>query len=280
MSEAEAPRFSASDAALEGFRVIGQHWRVVLGWSLFNLLAWGAMIMVSVVALLIAVVATGSSDAPSLASGIVGGAVYAAGLLLISGMLACGVFRLMLRPEEPAFLHLRVGPDELRNAGLGVVILAVVGMALFVGAEIARGLAPAGRVVQVLVVLAGLAAALWLFLRFCLALPWTFDARRFVIGGAWRASAGHTWALLGMWLLNICVVGMMAVVLWLALFAVTGALTGFEGLFSSLSNAEQMEARPGRYLLQLAVQVVLGPFFTVLSTAPFVAAYRALRPVS
>jgi hypothetical protein len=280
MSEPAAQPFSASDAALEGFRVIGRHWRVVLGWSLFNLLAWVAMVMISVVALLIVVVATGLPETPTVASGVVGGGVYLAGFVLISAVLACGVFRLMLRPEEPGFLHLRLGPDELRNAALGLLVLAAVGMVLFVAAEVGRGLAPAGRVVQVLAALAGLGAALWIFLRFCLALPWTFDARRFVIGPAWAVSRRRVWALLGMWLLNICLVAMMAVLLWLALFVVTGLLTGFEGLFSSLSDAEQMEARPARYLLQLAVQVALGPFFTVLFTAPFAAAYRALRPAS
>jgi len=32
--------FSASDAALEGFQVLRRHWRVVLGWCLFAVLAF------------------------------------------------------------------------------------------------------------------------------------------------------------------------------------------------------------------------------------------------
>ena len=275
MSEAgAASAFSASDAALEGFRVIRRHWRVVLGWSLFNLMAWAAMIMVAFVVLLIIVVATGGSETTSAASAVVGGGVYLVGLLLISAMLACGVFRLMLRPEEPAFLHLRLGPDELRNAALGLLLIAGFGVLMAVGVGLSQ-LVSAARIPIVLLMAA---VALWLFLRLCLALPWTFDARRFVLVEAWRTSGGCVWALLGMWLLNICLVAMMGVVLWLALFFATGALTGFDGLFSSLSDVEQMEAHPGRYLLQLGLQVVLGPFFTVLSTAPLVAAYRALRP--
>ena len=39
MSASADIRFSASDAALEGFQVLHRHWRVVVGWAGFNLLA-------------------------------------------------------------------------------------------------------------------------------------------------------------------------------------------------------------------------------------------------
>ncbi|HEY8574585.1 hypothetical protein [Phenylobacterium sp.] len=279
MSEAAAPGFSASDAALEGFRLIGRHWRVVVGWSLFNLLAWIAMILVSAVVLLILVAVAGEGASAAYAAPV-GGAVYLLGLVLIGAILACGVFRLMLRPEEPAFLHLRLGPDELRNAALGLVALTAMAILVAVGVALARAMGAGGLAVRIILWVAVFGIALWLFLRLCLAWPWTFAERRLSIRAAWRTTGGRAWALLGMWVLNLCLVAMVGLVLWLAMFVLTGAATGFEGLLSSLSDAEQMEAQPGRYLLQLFVQVLLGPFFTVLATAPVVAAYRALRPES
>lgn len=268
--------FSPSDAALEGFRVIRRHWRVIAGWGLFNLLAWIAMIMVAAIVLLVFVFATGQSDSSAAMSGVVGAVVYALGLTLIAAVLSCGVFRLMLRPEEPAFLHLRLGPDEFRNMTLGVLMIA--GIALLAGVAVLAGktLRPLGGGLPVLAALVTLGLGVWLLLRVYIAFPWTFDAHRLVVAPAWQATRGSGWSLLGMWLLNISAVAVVALVVWLGLFAATGLLSGFDGLFSSLSNAEAMEARPGRYLLQLAIQVALAPFVTVLTTAPVVAAYRAL----
>ena len=41
--------FSASDAALEGFQVIRRHWRVIVGWAVFNLLAIMAVVVAFVI---------------------------------------------------------------------------------------------------------------------------------------------------------------------------------------------------------------------------------------
>lgn len=274
----QPPAFSASDAALEGFRLAGRRWRVALGWGGFNVLAWVAMIMVSAVVLLVLVFALGEQGS-SAAAGWVGGGVYLVGLMVIGAVLSCGVFRLMLRPEEPAFLHLRLGADELRYLALAALMMFLAGAVVLAGVGLSWLARPVGLWLQVVAVMLSLAVALWLFLRISLALPWTFDVGRFVVAPAWRATRGRGWALVGMWLLNACLVAMTGLALWLAMFLVTGLATGFEGLFSSLSNAERMEVEPGRYLLQLMVQVALGPLFGLLATAPYVAAYRSLvRP--
>lgn len=270
--------FSPSDAALEGFRVIGRHWRVVLGWGLFNLLASIAMIMVAAVALLIVMAISGGPAVGGALGGWIGAGVYGLGAMLISVILICGVYRLMLRPEQPAFLHLRLGPDELRI--LAVTLILTLAMALPVAITVVAGAAlrPLSGALPVVIVLLGLGFALWLIIRMALIPAWTFDAGRIEIVDALWATHRRVWPLIGMWLLNLCCVAMVGIAIWIAMFLVTGFLTGFDGMFASLSDAEAMEARPGRYLLQLAVQVMLGPFFTVLVTAPWVAAYKALGP--
>jgi len=273
----ERPAFSASDAAIEGFHFIRRHWRVVVGWGIFNLLAWIAMVIVTAVASLIAMAAGGGAEASQTAAAVVGGVVSALGVLLIGAILACGVYRVMLRPDEPAFLHLRVGPDELRNLAVGLIV--ALGALLLATALGSASQALGGGIwVRVLLGAAALAVGLAILLRFLLVAPWTFVERRFAIAAPFRASRGRIWALLGMVVLNACLMGLVAVTLWLAMFFVTGFATGFDGVLGGMTDAEAMEAHPGRTLLQFAVQILLWPVFTVLATAPLAAAYRALRP--
>src|ERR1700754_122284 len=65
-------RFSASDAALEGFQMLRTHWRVVVGWGLFNLLALVAMVVVTVILGVGIGVAAGLDEASG-AAGVIGG---------------------------------------------------------------------------------------------------------------------------------------------------------------------------------------------------------------
>src|SRR5688572_13661671 len=95
--------FSASDAALEGFQLIRRRWRVVLGWAGFNLLALIMLIVVTAVLSFVAA-SMGAASAPAVA---LGGLAVGFGALFTQAVLAVGVFRLDLRPEEPSFLHLR-----------------------------------------------------------------------------------------------------------------------------------------------------------------------------
>ncbi|MGH6910116.1 MAG: hypothetical protein ACREEG_08015, partial [Phenylobacterium sp.] len=67
---------------------------------------------------------------------------------------------------------------------------------------------------------------------------------------------------------------------YLAVFVVSGLLTGFHG-FASADDAEALMTHPGRYLIEAIVPVLALPALLVLSQAPWVAAYRALsRPAA
>ncbi|MDB5450370.1 MAG: hypothetical protein JWQ46_1755 [Phenylobacterium sp.] len=267
--------FSASDAALEGFNVVRRHWRVVAGWAAFNLLALVAMVVITVVIVLMLVAAAGGGQAPGDLSAVVGGMVAVLGAVLTEVVIAAGLFRLMLRPEEPAFLFLRLGRDEIRLLAVWAIGIAALGLLVAVSVvlgEMADRLFPAARFLPGLVVAV---VAIWLGLRFCLAVPISFAERRIDFARSWRLTRGHTWALLGMSLLAACLLALVSIVWWLAVFVLTGALTGFHDV-ASLAGAEALETHPGRYLLQLAAQMLFAPVLWVLSQAPLAAAYQAL----
>ena len=258
-------RFSPSDCAIEGFHVIRDHWRIVAGWAVFNLLALLAMI-VRVVVVLLGLYGSGigeNANSAAVAGAIVGGIGYG----LVQVMLVTALCRLMLEGGPPGFLYLRIGKDEFRFL---VSALAVIAALVLVGV-VATKLSSALSVPVGLVVAVGGYAVL---LRFFIAPIMSVARRRIVLRDAWTFTRGHVWRLVGMWLLTLCLVALVALVTWLAMFVVSGLLTGFQDL--GMAGADKMAAHPGRYVLQLVVEMLLAPALTVLAQAPWIAAYRAL----
>jgi hypothetical protein len=271
-------RFSASDAALEGFQMLRTHWRVIVGWALFHLLALVAMVVVTVIVGVGIGLAAGV-DQGSGAAGVIGGLAGVLVTALIETVLIVGLYRLMLRPGEPGFLHLRLGRDEGRLFLVGLIF--VCGVALFTGLATALG-GLAGQSGPVVRIAAGLLAAVvggWLALRFGLVGPISFAEGRIDFPTSWRLTKGQGWPLLGMWFLNFCLVMFVWLALYLAVFVVSGLLTGFHG-FAPADDAEALMTHPGRYLIEAIVPILALPALLVLSQAPWVAAYRALSPAA
>ena len=270
--------FSASDAALDGLRVLRAHWRVVAGWSVFNLVALVAMVIFTVIAIFIAAATAGSREAASAAGGLIGGLVGGIGALVIELVVVCGVFRLLLRPEEPAFLHLRLGADEAR-LGLVWLILGVPFIALVAGVVAAMASVGAFAGIATLAVVGP--ALLYVGVRLSLAAPATFAARRLALPDSWRATRGRVSAILGMIALALCVLAFLALSIWLVLALAFTAASGFRdwGLVS-LSDVGALETRPLAYLAQLLIQLMLAPVLWVISQAPLVYAWKALRPAN
>lgn len=267
-------RFSASDAALEGFQMLRTHWRVVVGWGVFNLLALVAMVAVTVI-LGVGIGLAAGFDQASGAAGAIGGAVGLLVTALIETVLIVGVYRLLLRPADPGFLHLRLGRDEGRLFLVGVIL--VCGVALFTGLAYAlTGLLGVLGVVGHLVgVLLAVGVGGWLALRFGLVAPLSFAEGRIDFARSWRLTKGRIWPLVGMWFLNFCLVMFVWLALYLTVFVLSGLLTGFHG-FAPADDSEALMTHPGRYLIEAIVPILALPVLLVISQAPWVAAYRAL----
>ena len=262
--------FSASDAALEGFQLMRRRWRVVLGWAGFNLLA---LIMVVVLSAVLSVIAAavgggGGASTPVLAfAGLAGGLAT----LFTQSIIAAGVFRLELRPEEPAFLHLRLGRDELR---LVVVWLITITGAWVVGwgATLLGGLLGVGGG---LIELLGVLLAAYLGLRFLLAAPIAFAERKIDFVRSWRLTRGRVLPLLGMSALSICLIALLMILVFVVLAAIATSVAGLDGLAVLFAGTEALQQHPAVFLLAFAVEIILIPVLWVLGAAPMVAAYRA-----
>lgn len=266
--------FSPSDAAVEGFRAVGRHWRLVVGWALFNVVAFVALCVVLVVLLFAVVPFAGSRQAAGSWGAEAGAAVLGLGVLFVQLMIACGYYRLKLRPTDPGFLHLRIGADEVRVLGASLlVVIAIVPPALVAGGFVIM----AGRVspwAAAIVAAAGALAVWLLLLRLELTPVIAFAERRISLAESWRRTRGQSWRLLGMALLLVCLIVLLAVVLWLLAFVVTGLATGFGDL--GLSESETLSAHPARYVLQVGIEFLLVPVWIVIAQAPWVAVYKAL----
>jgi hypothetical protein len=269
-------RFSPSDAALEGFQALGRHWRAVVGWAGFQLVAMVALCIVLFVLLIGVVPFAGSREAANSLGAIIGGVVLGLGGGLVQVVVLTGLYRLMLTPDAPGFMHLRIGADEVRVLG-GALLIAVAGLVL-AGAAAALAWA-AGQVSGLagfLVAAVLMIAAYAVLLRLGLTPVIAFAERRISLPESWRRTRGHTWSLIGMAVLLLCLVAVLAVIVWLAVFMIGGLLTGFHDL--DLSDRETLTAHPGRFVFHALVELALVPVFLVIGQAPWVAVYKALTP--
>jgi hypothetical protein len=271
-------RFSASDAALEGFQVLKAHWRVVLGWCLFSVLGFVGLLVVASIAIFVATLAAQSRAQAAMFGGAVGGFTFGAGALAIEVMVTAALYRMLLRPgDAPGIFHLRLARDEGRLFVLWLLLLILFGGLLGVGYLAVSWLAPLSGLAAGVAALALAVAVLWLALRLSLAGPATFATRRLGIGASWRVTRGHVWALAGMTLLAVCLLALIGVVLWIATFLLQAAIGGFQSFAPiSLADPQAFAERPGAYVFGMVAQLVVGPVFWVIGQTPFVAAYKAL----
>jgi hypothetical protein len=271
----EGPTFSPSEAAIEGFRILGRHWRVVVGWAGFQIVAMVALCILMFLVLFAVVPFAGSREAAGNAGAAIGGLLLGLGGGVIEIVIICGLFRLLLRPDEPGFLHLRAGRDEARVFGAGLLLVLIALPVLVAGGLLVAALGHVSALFAIIAAPLVLVACYALLLRFGLTPVIAFAERRISPVAAWRRSRGQTWRLLGMALLQICLIALMAVLMWLVLFIASGLLTGFDDL--NLTDAETLSAHPGRLVLQVLTELVLVPVFIVIGQTPWVSAYAALR---
>jgi len=300
--------FSASDAAIEGFRVIRRHPGAVVAWAiaqvLLQLIFVGLMVVLfgGQFAALSQFATPGTPPSPEAAMRLVG---FSFSLLIVflpigliaGSVLVNAIFRPVLRPQDRGLFYLKLGGDEwriilLQFAWFGVsvlayvalVILAVIFTVILTLATGGKGGAPAalGAVIGVIALFCVL---IWLAVRFSLAGPMTFAEKRVRVFGSWAITRGRFWSLFGCYLLASVlafVVIIVGVVIASVVAAVAFGASGGLMAFNMTPGDPSVGARALAQLLTVGgvVRAVIQALFStvgnVIVISAVAAAYRGL----
>ena len=278
--------FSPSEAALEGFRLTRERPGTILVWG--GVYFVGVMAMAVVMALGLGPKFLTFLKGRGLESGDIDAFTTLAlqswpsfllALVIAIVMLAiitAGIYRLVLRPDEPGFAHLRFGPDELRLAALNLALMSI-GLVFLVLLDLVLGTLlsgqPAGGLTSVLGSCLVLGLMIWIGIRLSLATPMTFGQRKIAISEAWRLTRGHFWSLLGAVVLAL----IFYLMIWVLISIIGYAIVALAGGQSALSDPAHMS--PVQILALVAILIIqlLLPILQIVTLyAPLAVAYKAL----
>jgi hypothetical protein len=289
--------FSATDAALEGFRITREKPKALLAWTAFSFL-------VSVVGVLItvnmpaearaALEALQSNQNPDIENLMEALAILSPMLLFglaVQCVMAAAVYRIILRPADEKFSYLRLGKDELRLMALtliylvlGVMLLAAVQLAIVI---ITFAASPLGQGAMMFVGSAAELFTLGVFfyvgVRMSLAPVITFDRGRLAILDSWSVTHGQFWRLLGAYVLAICCVFVVAILVLMLFYLISLiVMLSMGGTFGDLRQIFQPDETTLRSYLNpfMIAYMVVGSLFTAIYyaviAAPGALAYREL----
>jgi hypothetical protein len=294
--------FSASDAAVSGFRFMRREPRTVLVWAAAMFiyeLVYGLLLVGLARDKLEAVESfreTNSTDPEAALSMLPAVSpvllLTSIASLAMAALMFTAAYRALADDEPDRWGHLRVGRDELRFAGLILMWVALtVGGSLvitfFTALLNALGstLPPLlGLPYTLLLIAAAIAAFVYPVVRLSLSMPMTYADDHVRLLEGWKPTRGHFWSLLGAYLLA----AIFIVVLWLCVWFVISALAILVALLARLPlttfshdllNSDRSSL--GTYLRPLSILAaminsLLGAASLAIFCAPVAEAYRAL----
>ncbi|PTS89780.1 MULTISPECIES: hypothetical protein [unclassified Caulobacter] len=291
-------KFSASDAAFVGFRLVREHPRTVAIWA-----AAMTVLSLSVSALTIQLagpqlaefmaMSSETNPEPAAVLGIMKGLapvmllsiVYSVALYAV--MLAA-VNRMIQRPADDRSAYLRLGQDEVQQ-GITLILVNLLLLGLYLCAAVAYGVLlaigfAAGGVVAGLLGLigfVGLACLLiYVAVRLSLASAITFDTGKVAVRASWAMTKGHVGGLLGAYLLS-AIMSVIVYLLFMTIIAavgaiVSGGITGLGGLFEpDMSSLKAFFTPVG--LVRAAFAGVVSVLTTLILFSPVPTIYQALK---
>jgi hypothetical protein len=276
-------KFSASEAALEGFRLTRERPGTIFGWGVVYAICMfviGRLMLVSLDPQLIELTRKKGLEQQDIdqISGLLAQSwpAFLLVLVLVTALLSTlmgGIYRLVLRPGEKGFLHLRFGKDELRLTGVNLLLFAfgmiclTAELAAVAAADQQGGIAGVAALVLPLV-------TVWVGVRLSLATPMSFALHKFAIKDAWAASHGRFWSLFGMIVLAV----IFYVMVWLLISIIGAALIGVAGGAQALENIKSLTgAAIIGVALYVFLQLILQVIQVVMLYAPFAVAYQQVH---
>jgi hypothetical protein len=282
--------FSPSEAALEGFRMTRERPGTILAWGGVYFVGIMAMAMIMIVGIGPKFITflkeqrlqSGDTEAfgALLAQSWPAFLVVLAAAILLLAVLTAGIYRLVLRPQEPGFAHLKLGADEVRLALVHLLLFAI-GMAFLFAIDILVAVgrkADAGVGAVVLPVVGLIAAVLmiWVGVRLSLATPMAFAERRFSLRAAWTLTRGRFWSLFGMIVLAV----IFYVMIWILISIIGYLFVTLAGGPDALTNVGNLA--PGAlvaFFVNFVIQLLLPILQVVMLYAPLAMAYQQIAVV-
>lgn len=276
-------QFSASDAALEGFRITRNQPRAILAWCgvyFLGILLIG-LVMAAVLGPTFVKFMSDreieSSSYDQFAAELIkfwpSIIVVVAIALFFIAAITNAMFRTMFGHEDAKRFGIKFGADEVRVAVVHLVLSLLFLCLAFAFGQFVTAAFQFNPMLMLVALAAG-ALLLWLFVRLGLALPATFIERKVAFGHGWALSRGRFWPLLGMFVLAAIFYLMM----WVIVAVVNGALLAATALAqSNLSGF----ALAGLVILVTIVSMLIQLFSSVMQIviplAPTAIAYQALN---
>jgi hypothetical protein len=290
--------FSATDAALEGFRITRERPRALLAWTLFSFLVSVAGVLITVnmpAEARAALESLQSEQTPD--PNALGQMLAVLSPLLVFGLtvqcvMAAAVYRIILRPADRKHNYLALGMDEVRLMALtliyivlvvGLLAIGQIGISIIAAAlmfALGEGVLPVVALVDVVAVIC---VGTYLGVRMSLAPVITFDSRRLAILDSWEMTRGHFWRLLGAYILALCCIVVVAILVMMLFYMlamiVMLAIGGGPEDLRALLQPDETTLRSYLNPFMIAYMVV-GSLFTAIYYAviasPGALAYRQL----
>ncbi|WP_296595965.1 hypothetical protein [Phenylobacterium sp.] len=276
-------RFSPSDAAMEGFRLTKEHPGVMLAWSAVY---FGGILLIAMVMMatlgpqFIALARKGQLNASDLdtVSDLLAASWPAFILVLmmtalLMSIIAGGVMRLVLRPEEHGFAHLKIGRTELKLTAANLVCIGLYAVSVIVGVIFTAGAAQAGSVGAALAIILVVAFGCWIGVRLSLLLPTVFETGQVSLRLAWERTKGHFWQLFGMIVLSV----IFYVIVWILFSIISFAIVEISGGEAAMQDIGRLTPLTAiAAMITLVMQLLLQVLQIVMIYGPFAVAYRDL----
>jgi hypothetical protein len=276
-------QFSASEAALEGFRLTRERPGAILAWSgvyFLGIVVIALLMMASLGPDFVAMAKKGRftpEDADAVA-GMLAQSWPAFLLVLmlvvaLMSVLTAGIYRLVLRPEEKGLAHLRLGADELRLTLINLVLFGIGMVCLVVGFLATAAAEQVGPAFAVPVGAVVLGLTVWVGVRLSMATPMSFALRKIAIGPAWEMTRGRFWPLFGMIVLAV----IFYVMIWLLINIIGIAIVTVAGGGQALGEGAMSPGAAIAALVTVIMQFLLSVLQVVMIYAPFAVAYQQLH---